>query len=217
MSNISHDYIEDYIRGLIKDPEGYLGEMAQYAQENHVPIIHPEVGQFLKVIIKSHGIKSILEVGTAIGYSASLMAIAAGDDCKVTTIERDDKMYDIATNNIKRLGLENNIKIEKGDALDVLKNMNGQYDMIFLDAAKGHYEHFLQECLRMLKPNGLLIGDNVLFRGMVASNELLIRRKITIVKRMRKYLEDISNSNKLVTVVMPLGDGVAMSCRQEEK
>lgn len=213
MSNISHDYIENYIRGLIKDNEGYIKYMEDYAIENHVPIIHKEVAQFLRVIIKSHKIKSILEVGTAIGYSASVMIDAAGEDAHVTTIERSDEMEEIALENIKKLGYEKNITLVKGDALEVLDDIDGKYDMIFLDASKGHYDHFLDKCLDKLKDGGLLISDNVLFRGMVPSNDLLIRRKITIVKRMRKYLENISNDKTLETVILPIGDGIALTCK----
>jgi predicted O-methyltransferase YrrM len=213
MSNISHDYIEEYIRGLIPEKHGHIKVMEDYASEKNVPIIHPEVGQLLKVLIKSHGVKRILEVGTAIGYSAGLMAEAAGCNCEIVTIERDEEMQRLALENIGKLGLENNIKIVFGDALEVLENIHGEFDMVFLDAAKGHYDHFLPRCLELLKVNGLLVCDNVLFRGMVATNELLIRRKITIVKRMRKYLTHISDMKELETVVLPVGDGIALSCK----
>lgn len=215
MSNIAHDYIEEYIRELIPEKQGHIKVMEDYAKENDIPIIHPEVGQFLKVLIKSHGVKKILEVGTAIGYSAALMADAAGDDCEIVTIERDEEIRNIAQENINKLGLKNNIKILYGDALEVLENVQGEFDMVFLDAAKGHYDHFLPRCLSLLKTKGLLVGDNVLFRGMVATNKLLIRRKITIVKRMRKYLTHISNMKELETVVLPVGDGIALSCKLE--
>lgn len=215
MSNIAHDYIEDYIRGLIPEKQGHIKSMEEYAIQNNVPIIHPEVGQFLKVLIKSHGVKRILEVGTAIGYSAGLMAEAAGPDCKIVTIERDEEMKALAMENIQILGLGNNIELVFGDAIEVLENIKGEFDMVFLDAAKGHYDHFLPMCLQHLKINGLLVCDNVLFRGMVATNKLLIRRKITIVKRMRKYLTHISSMKELETVVLPIGDGIALSCKQE--
>ena len=112
MSNISHDYTEEYIRGLLPQRKGVILEMEKYALENNVPIIHSEVAQFLRVLIKSHNVKSILEVGTAIGYSASLMAesaIDAGNDCRVVSIERNDEMYNLALQNIKLMGMENNI------------------------------------------------------------------------------------------------------------
>lgn len=216
MSNIAHDYIEEYIRGLIPQRQGHIKAMEDYANENDVPIIHPEVAQFLRVLIKSHGVKKILEIGTAIGYSASIMVEAAGEGCEVVTIERDEDMYNLAMDNIRVLGFENTINIIKGDAMEVLNQVQGEFDLIFLDAAKGHYDHFLPMCLERLKLNGLLVSDNVLFRGMVATNELLIRRKITIVKRMRKYLTHISNMPQLETVVLPIGDGVALSCKVQE-
>lgn len=215
MSNISHDYIEEYIRGLIPEKQGYIKVMEDYAVEKNVPIIHPEVGQFLKVLIKSHGVKRILEIGTAIGYSAGLMAETIGHDCEIVTIERDEEMKKLALENIKQLGFEKNINIVFGDALEALEDMQGEFDMVFLDAAKGHYDHFLPLCLSHLKINGLLVCDNVLFRGMVATNKLLIRRKITIVKRMRNYLSHISNMRELETVVLPIGDGISISCKLE--
>lgn len=215
MSNISHDYIEEYIRGLIPEKQGYIKVMEDYAVEKNVPIIHPEVGQFLKVLIKSHGVKRILEIGTAIGYSAGLMAETIGHDCEIVTIERDEEMKKLALENIKQLGFEKNINIVFGDALEALEDIQGEFDMVFLDAAKGHYDHFLPLCLSHLKINGLLVCDNVLFRGMVATNKLLIRRKITIVKRMRNYLSHISNMRELETVVLPIGDGISISCKLE--
>lgn len=215
MSNIAHDYIEEYIRGLIPEKQDHIKSMEEYAKEKNVPIIHPEVGQFLKVLIKSHGVKKILEVGTAIGYSAGLMAEAAGCNCEIVTIEKDEEMKDLAMENTQKLGLESNIKILFGDALEVLEDIHGEFDMVFLDAAKGHYDHFLPMCLSHLKVNGLLVCDNVLFRGMIATNKLLIRRKITIVKRMRKYLTHISSMRELETVVLPIGDGISLSCKLE--
>jgi predicted O-methyltransferase YrrM len=213
MSNIAHDYIEDYIRGLIPKRQGHIGVMEEYAGTHGVPIVHPEVAQYLKILIKTNKVKSILEVGTAIGFSASVMAEAAGEGAKVVSIERDEEMHQRAMENIKIAGLESRITLIKGDAMEELERLEGSFDMIFLDAAKGHYDHFLPRCMDLLKDGGLLISDNVLFRGMVATNELLIRRKITIVKRMRKYLEHISNMPELETVVLPIGDGIAMSIK----
>ncbi|SKA81751.1 Predicted O-methyltransferase YrrM [Caloramator quimbayensis] len=215
MSNIAHDYIEEYIRGLIPQKSGHIKMMEDYAKENDVPIIHPEVAQFLRVLIKSHNVKRILEVGTAIGYSALIMAQACGEGCEVVSIERDDEMYNKAIENIKTLKMEDNVKVLKGDALEVLQDIEGEFDLIFLDAAKGHYDKFLPLCLKHLKIKGLLVCDNVLFRGMIATNKLLIRRKITIVKRMRKYLSHISNMPELETVVLPIGDGIALCCKLE--
>jgi len=216
MSNIAHDYIEDYIRQLIPEKPLNIKELEKYASENNVPIIRPEVAQFLTVLIKACGVKRILEVGTAIGYSSIVMAQAAGEGCKIITIEKSDEMCEKALDNIRKSGYERKIEVIKGDAMDVLNDIQGSFDMVFLDAAKGHYDHFLPMCLEHLKINGILVSDNALFRGMVANNNLLVRRKITIVKRMRKYLKHISSMDELETSLLPLGDGVALSCKIKE-
>lgn len=217
MSNIAHDYAEEYIRSLIKEPTDLQNELRKYAEENNVPIVHKEVGQFLRVLIKSNNIKRILEVGTAIGYSSILMAEAAGDGAKIITIERDENMYNTAIENIKKAGFEDRIQVIKGDALEVINNIEETFDMIFIDGAKGHYSEMLKIVTKSLKKKGIVFADNVLFRGMVCSDELLIRRKITIVKRMRKYLKELSESNVFETVILPVGDGVALSTKIKEE
>ena len=132
--------------------------------------------------------KRILELGTAVGFSSILMYEAAGTEPEIVTIERDEKMIELAKVNLEKFDLTDKIKIEEGDCLEVLERLNEPFDLIFMDAGKGHYNHFLPHCLRLLKDDGIIIADNVLFRGMVASQELVQRRKITIVKRMRTYL-----------------------------
>ena len=116
--------------------------------------------------------------------------------------------------NINKYGLQNKITILQGDCLEILENLNDEYDMIFMDAGKGHYNHFLPHCLRLLKKQGVLIADNVLFRGMVASKELATRRKVTIIKRMKSYLELVSNNDELITSVIPMGDGISVTVRK---
>lgn len=212
MSNIVYDYIEDYIRGMLPESAGLINEMEKYAAENHVPIIQPEVARFLSFLIKGRDVKNILEVGTAIGYSAMVMHSAARG-CRIVTIERDPDMIAQAKKNISSAGLEGDIEIIEGEAGEVLKKMEGSFDLVLLDAAKGQYLQFFPDCHRMLKYNGIIFADNVLFRGMVANNELLIRRKITIVKRMRKYLKYMSSNPDYDTSVLPLGDGVAVSLK----
>ncbi|MNM71545.1 putative O-methyltransferase [compost metagenome] len=156
----------------------------------------------------------ILELGTAIGYSAIMMYEASGKLAHITTIERSEEMITMAEENIKRFSLEDNIKILKGDCLEILESLDEEYDMIFMDAGKGHYNHFLPHCLRLLKQDGIIIADNVLFRGMVASRDLLQRRKITIVKRMKTYLDLVSKDESLITSVIPMGDGIAITKRR---
>ncbi|SKA75983.1 Predicted O-methyltransferase YrrM [Clostridium sp. USBA 49] len=214
MSGITYDYMEQYIRKLIPDNEGVLKELEIYAKENSVPIIQKEVGKFLQLMINIKKPKKILELGTAIGYSAILMSISCNFDSKITTIERNPQMVDIAYNNICKYGFKDKINIVQGDCLDILEKLKDKYDLIFIDAGKGHYNHFLPYCLKLLNKDGIIIADNVLFRGMVASKELVKKRKITIVKRMQSYLEAISNNKELITSVIPMGDGIAVTTKR---
>lgn len=215
MSGIAYDYMEEYIRGLIKENKGILKELEDYAHSNFVPIIHKEVAKFLEIMIKIKRPLKILELGTAIGYSAILMSISSENKTTITTIERDSKMIELAQNNIEKCGLKDKINIIQGDCLEVLEKLDDKYDLIFMDAGKGHYNHFLPHCMRLLSKDGVIIADNVLFRGMIASDELVKRRKITIVKRMREYLEMVSDNEKFTTSIIPMGDGIAVTLRRD--
>lgn len=214
MSGITYDYMESYIRGLIPENIGILKELEDYAKENKVPIVQKETAKFLEFMVSFQKPLKILELGTAIGYSAIMMYEASGKLAHITTIERSEEMIFMAEENIKRFSLEDNIKILKGDCLEILESLDEEYDMIFMDAGKGHYNHFLPHCLRLLKQDGIIIADNVLFRGMVASRDLLQRRKITIVKRMKTYLDLVSKDESLITSVIPMGDGIAITKRR---
>lgn len=214
MSGITYDYIEKYIRSLIPESEGEIRELEKFAEENKVPIAQKETIKFLEFMVSMKKPLRILELGTAIGYSAILMYEAAGTNPHITTVERSEEMIKYAKDNIKSFGLEKNIIIEEGDCLEVLERLDEPFDLIFMDAGKGHYNHFLPHCLRLLNKDGIIIADNVLFRGMVASDELVKRRKITIVKRMRTYLDLVSQDKELVTSVIPMGDGIAVTKRR---
>lgn len=214
MSNITYDYMEQYIRSLIPEKEGLLAEMKAYAIENRVPIIQKEVGNFLETMISIKRPVRILELGTAIGYSAILMCLSSNKVSDIVTIERDETMIKLALENIKKAELDNKIQVISGDCLEVLEKMEDSFDFIFMDAGKGHYNHFLPHCLRLLSKDGIIVADNVLYKGMVASRELVIRRKITIVKRMKTYLDQISSDENLITTVIPMGDGIAVTKRR---
>ena len=216
MSQINHDYINSYLIDLIPANEGILKELESYAKEHNTPIVTPEVAGLLKVMIKSSNAKNILEVGTAIGYSAILMGKYAVEDFKIVTIERNEENASLALENIKKAGMDQNIKVLIGDASEILDQIEGIYDVIFVDAAKGHYMDFFEKSINKLKIGGLFICDNVLFRGMVAERSLLIRRKITIVKRLKKFLHFICNNESLQTTIIPMGDGVSISCKLKE-
>ena len=217
MSGITYDYMEQYLRELIPGNTGILEDLENFALEYKVPIVQKETAKFLELMITMNRPKKILELGTAIGYSAILMNQTSGGLSEITTIERDEKMIEIAKSNIEKYGLQNKITVLQGDCLEILENLQDEYDMIFMDAGKGHYNHFLPHCLRLLKKEGVLIADNVLFRGMVASKELVKRRKITIVKRMKSYLELVSNNDELITSVIPMGDGISVTVRKNTR
>lgn len=214
MSGVTFDYMEEYLRGLIPNRSEDLSQLENFAKENGVPIIQKEAAKFLEFMISMKKPNKILELGTAIGYSSILMSKTLNNKCKITTIERDENMINLAKQNIESFNLQDNIEIKEGECLEVLEKLDNKYDVIFMDAGKGHYNHFLPHCLRLLNDEGIIIADNVLFRGMVASDDLVKRRKITIVKRMRTYLDMVSNDENLITTVIPMGDGIALTKRR---
>lgn len=213
MEGITYDYMVDYLRGLIQDNIPVIKELEAYAADNNIPIVQKETGRFLEVITAIQKPSRILELGTAIGYSSILMSESLNNQVDILTIERDPKMITLAKDNIRKYGY-NNIKILEGEALEILEGLEGTFDMIFLDGGQGHYNHYLPHCLRLLDKDGVIVADNVLFRGMVASDELIKRRKITIVKRMRKYLDEVNANPALITSVIPMGDGIAITRRR---
>lgn len=216
MSGITYDYMEEYIKGLVPKREGTLKEIEEFAREHGVPIVQEETGKFLEFMVDMKKPLKILELGTAIGFSSILMYEAAGTEPEIVTIERDPKMIELAKVNLERFNLQHKIKIMEGDCLEILENLDESFDLIFMDAGKGHYNHFLPHCLRLLKEDGIIIADNVLFRGMVATDELVKRRKITIVKRMRTYLDMVCSDESLITSVIPMGDGIAITKRRNK-
>jgi len=212
----NQDLTNEYIRNTLKQSKGLMKELEQYAEEHHVPVITPEVAHLLTILGRLVRPFRILEIGTAIGYSSILLAGILASGGRIDTIERQEEMLLKARENIKKAGLENTISIIAGDAQEVLGCLDKQYDMIFMDAAKGQYPEFLPECLRMLKRGGLLVSDNVLYKGMVAGDELVARRRKTIVNRMRTYLDSLCENPELETSILSVGDGVALSYKLPE-
>ena len=217
MSNIVNDVVEDYIRHTLKDADGLLKELEVFAEENSVPIVHKEVSDLLKVLLKMQKPQRILEVGCAIGYSSILFATTCEGNVDITTCERNPVMIERAKENIKRAGLEDKITILEGDAEETLKTIDGEFDMIFIDAAKGQYQLFFDLVIDRLKKGGLVVSDNILYKGMVAHDDFVVRRKKTIVKRMRNYLDYICTCDYLSTSLIPIGDGVALSYKEGER
>ena len=211
--SINYEYIIRYLRDLLPARSGILGDLEQFAKEYDVPISQPETMKLLEVLIRLGRVKSVLEIGCAIGYSAIGMALSGAET--VTTIEISDDAARVARENFQKAGLDDRITLYHGDAKEILPTLTGEYDMVFLDAAKAQYGNFFPHCLRLLKPGGLLVSDNVLYKGMTATDELVQHRKITIVKRLRQYLSMLSSMPELETSVLPVGDGVALSFYQE--
>lgn len=205
-----------YIRSLERPENPVIEAIEQEALENFVPIIRKETQSFLKVMMLMNRPARVLEVGTAVGFSAILMSEYLPEGSRITTIENYKKRIPIARNNFKRAGKEEQITLIEGDALEVMKTLEGPYDFIFMDAAKGQYIHYLPEILRLLAKGGILVSDNVMQDGDVIESRFAVeRRDRTIHARMREYLYELKHNDALVTSIIPLGDGVALSVKKE--
>lgn len=204
-----------FIDSLDKGNTPFLDEIEKYAVENQVPIVRKSMQSLLKFLLAFAKPGSILEVGTAIGFSALLMSEYGPEGCHITTIEKYEKRIPLARENFKRAGKEDAITLLEGDAADILSELRETYDMIFMDAAKGQYIHFLPDILRLMKPGGLLVSDNVLQEGdIIQSRFAVTRRNRTIHARMREYLYELKHCPELETVVLPVGDGVTLSVKR---
>ena len=204
-----------YINSLDAGNTAMLAQIEREATADYVPIIRKEMQSFLKFLLAMKKPARILEVGTAVGFSAILMAEYDPVPCQITTIENYEKRIPIARENFKRAGKEAQIALLEGDAAEVLKTLEDPYDFIFMDAAKGQYIHFLPEILRLLAKDGVLVSDNVLQDGDVIESRFAVtRRNRTIHKRMREYLYTLTHSEELVTAVLPVGDGITLSTRR---
>lgn len=208
-------YITEYLRDKTTHHNELLHELEDYAEKNSIPIVEPETARFLSVMTEIKKPAKILEVGCAIGYSSILMAEGLADSGKITTIEYNNDMVNLARENIKRAGLSETINVIEADAKDYLAYIDDDevFDIIFLDGPKAHYIYMLDECVRLLKKGGLLISDNVLYKGMIADDNHVVRRKITIVKRLRRYIDALMEHKQLKTSLLPLGDGVTVSVK----
>lgn len=204
-----------YINSLDNGNNSLLTEIEEEAHHNHVPVIRKETQNLLKLLLAMNRPKRILEVGTAVGFSALLMEAYNPESCMITTIENYKKRIPIAKENFLRAGKQNVIELLEGDASQVMKELTGYYDFIFMDAAKGQYIHFLPEVMRLLSPGGVLVSDNVLQDGdIIESRFVVTRRNRTIHKRMREYLYEITHMEALTTSILPLGDGVTVSVKK---
>lgn len=205
-----------FIDSLDKGNTPFLDEIEKNALETQVPVIRKSMQSLLKFLLTFSKPKNILEVGTAVGFSALLMSEYGPEDCHITTIEKYEKRIPVARENFRRAGAAERITLLEGDAEEILKELTGTYDLIFMDAAKGQYIHFMPEVLRLLGPGGLLVSDNVLQDGdIIESRFAVTRRNRTIHARMREYLYELKHHPDLETVILPVGDGVTLSVRRQ--
>ena len=193
----------------------YLNELEEFALATDVPIIRTGTQSLLHFLMDLKKPMKILEVGTAIGFSALLMSEYAPEGCQITTIEKYEKRIPLARENFAKAGKTHCITLLEGDAMDVLKTLDDSYDFIFMDAAKGQYIHFLTEIMRLLAPGGMLVSDNVLQDGDVLESRFAVtRRNRTIHGRMREYLYTLKHMEELTTSILPVGDGMALSVKK---
>ncbi|HJA90367.1 MAG TPA: O-methyltransferase [Candidatus Jeotgalibaca merdavium] len=214
---IVKEEIVDFMRKELKPFTGKLGDIEAYANERRIPIIPHETAVFLNMIVGQIKPQHILEIGTAIGFSGSLMAQHIGKDGHLTTIDRFDIMIERAKTNFERMSLKDQVTLLEGDAADILPTLTGPYDFIFMDSAKAKYYEFLPYCMDVLKVGGMLVIDDVFQGGTILDDEKEIPKRVRkIHRRLNKLMETVLNHPALETSVVPLGDGLLMIVKKEE-
>jgi len=206
---------ENYIRENLKKDQDFLADLREYAKEHNVPIISLEVKKLLEVLLMKTPPGRVLEIGTAIGYSSIFFANTMTSQGQIDTIEVDMDSVVLARANIAKAGFDGIIKVICGDALEVLPCLTEQYDLIFVDGPKAKYIEMLPECLRLLKTGGLLVTDNILYRGFVATPDSRIpQQRRSLVRNLRDYIRLLCESDELETSIVPIGDGLSVSIRK---
>ena len=214
---MDQDRITQYIHSLDQGHGAFCDQIAKAARAGRVPIIRKETANFLQAMVAAKQPKRILEVGTAVGYSALLMAQVMPEGTDIITIEKYEPRIPVARRHFEEAGLSDRITLLEGDAGEILKELDGSFDFIFMDAAKGQYIHWLPDILRLLSTGGVLFSDNVLQDGDVIESHFAVeRRNRTIHKRMREYLFELTHKEGLLTSVVPLGDGIAITMKSHE-
>ncbi len=214
---ITDERLASFINSFNTDYDDVITSIRKEAEENRVPIIRQEAGEFIKLLILMNKPKKILEIGTAVGFSAIFMSRFLDDDAHITTIENYPPRIAEAKKNFVRAGVESRITLMEGDAQEILPGLDEQYDFVFMDAAKGQYGCFFSESVRLLKPNGILLCDNVLQDGDVLESRFAVtRRNRTIHSRMREYLHDLTHDPLLDTAILNVGDGMSLSMKKTD-
>ena len=187
-----------------------LNKIKEKALEEHIPIIMDDTLEVIENYLKEKNVKRILEIGTAVGYSAICFTKVLSEDGIIDTIERDEKRLEQAKINIEKAEVKEKINIYEGDAVEILPTLNEKYDVVFIDAAKGKYPFFLKEALRMIKENGVIFADNILYKGYVMSDYNKHKQR-TAVRNLREYIKEVSENPNLDTEILEVGDGLAIS------
>ena len=187
-----------------------LNVIKKKAIEEHIPIIMDDTLEVISKYLKELRPKRILEIGTAVGYSAMCFSEYLQDGGVIDTIERDEERIKEAKENFKKVMVEDKINLYEGDAVDILTTLNQKYDMVFIDAAKGKYPFFLKEALRMIKENGIIFADNILYKGYVLSDYNKHKQR-TAVRNLREYIKEVSENPNIETEILEVGDGLAIS------
>ena len=212
---ISNERTATYIHSLEVPESAVIEAIEQEALRDRVPIIRKEMQSFLKVLLMIKRPMRILEVEGAVGFSSILMSEYMPEGGHITTIENYEKRIPIARENFRRAGKADRITLIEGDAAEVLTELTGEYDFIFMDAAKGQYIHYFPEVMRLLAKGGCLVSDNVMQDGDIIESRFAVeRRNRTIHARMREYLYELKHNEELVTSIIPLGDGVTVSIKK---
>lgn len=206
-------HITAYMRAVRRERDGELGRLEQWARQQKYPIAEPETADLLQILCRIRNPRRIIEIGTCIGFSALLMHQTC-PQTEIITIERNPVMLAPAKENIMRFDAQQAITLLEGDAGEILPTIPGKADLIFLDAAKGQYPVFLQQCLRLMDSGSVLVADNVLFNGYVAKGIPDVRRNRTIVTRLDEFLRRLQADETLDTVILPISDGVTVSVRR---
>ncbi len=206
----------DFINSMDFGHGDFCDNLAKEARKNQVPIIKKETAALLKTVVTMQQPRNILEVGTAVGYSTLIMEQAVPNDCHITTIEKYEPRIKEAKNNFIKSKKQEKITLLEGDATDILKELKGKYDFVFMDAAKGQYLNWLSLVLPLLAEGGVLFSDNILQDGDIVESRFCVeRRNRTIHSRMREYLYTLKRSEELETSIIPIGDGVALSVKKK--
>ena len=211
MANINYDHTSQFIEDLLNDTD--FVDIRKYAIENNVPIMNSQTKELIVSILEIKNPKTILEIGTAIGYSS--LCFSKYTDAEITTIELDEKTASIAKKNFEKYNVD--VNLINDDAMKALRNINQGFDFVFIDANKSRYLDYFKITSKLLNEGGIIIADNVLFRGEVSNDDIMEKRKNTLVKRLRNFLAYITDLEEFTTSVIPIGDGLTLSVRRDNE